>query len=34
MIENNCECYYCNGFYLELLKILLEWDDVIDLCVS
>lgn len=30
VIENNRECYHCNGSHPELLKTLLEWDDVTD----
>ncbi len=30
MIENNRECYHCNGSHPELLNTLLEWDDVTD----
>ena len=29
VIENNRECYHCNGSR-ELLNTLLEWDDVTD----
>jgi len=30
VIENNRECYHCNGSHPELLNTLLEWDDVTD----
>ncbi|CAD5109474.1 glycine-betaine demethylase subunit GbcA [Zestomonas carbonaria] len=30
VLENNRECYHCNGSHPELLKTLLEWDDVTD----
>ncbi|KXU39126.1 Rieske (2Fe-2S) protein [Ventosimonas gracilis] len=30
VMENNRECYHCNGSHPELLKTLLEWDDVTD----
>ncbi len=30
VIENNRECYHCNGSHPELLNTLLEWDDVND----
>jgi len=30
VIENNRECYHCNGSHPELLKTLLEWDDTTD----
>ena len=29
-MENNRECYHCNASHPELLKTLLEWDDVTD----
>jgi Rieske 2Fe-2S family protein len=30
VLENNRECYHCNGAHPELLNTLLEWDDVTD----
>jgi Rieske 2Fe-2S family protein len=30
VIENNRECYHCNGSHPELLNTLLEWDDTND----
>jgi len=30
VMENNRECYHCNGSHPELLNTLLEWDDVTD----
>ncbi len=30
VIENNRECYHCNGSHPELLNTLLEWDDTHD----
>jgi glycine betaine monooxygenase A len=30
VIENNRECYHCNGSHPELLNTLLEWDDTTD----
>lgn len=30
VIENNRECYHCEGAHPELLNTLLEWDDVTD----
>lgn len=30
VIENNRECYHCNGSHPQLLRTLLEWDDVND----
>ncbi|MGK9559446.1 Rieske (2Fe-2S) protein, partial [Salmonella enterica subsp. enterica] len=30
VLENNRECYHCNASHPELLKTLLEWDDVTD----
>ncbi len=27
VVENNRECYHCDGSHPELLKSLLEWDD-------
>ena len=30
VLENNRECYHCNGSHPEPLKTLLEWDDVTD----
>lgn len=30
VIENNRECYHCNGSHPELLRTLLEWDDTTD----
>ncbi|WP_163836244.1 aromatic ring-hydroxylating oxygenase subunit alpha [Spartinivicinus ruber] len=30
VIENNRECYHCNGSHPELLNSLLEWDDTTD----
>ena len=30
VLENNRECYHCNGSHPELLNTLLEWDDVTD----
>lgn len=30
VMENNRECYHCSGSHPELLKTLLEWDDVTD----
>jgi len=30
VIENNRECYHCNGSHPELLNTLLEWDDTED----
>ncbi|MGJ8524968.1 Carnitine monooxygenase oxygenase subunit [Halomonadaceae bacterium LMG 33818] len=30
VIENNRECYHCDGAHPELLNTLLEWDDVTD----
>ncbi len=30
VLENNRECYHCNGSHPELLKTLLEWDDTND----
>jgi len=30
VIENNRECYHCNGSHPELLSSLLEWDDTED----
>jgi Rieske 2Fe-2S family protein len=30
VIENNRECYHCNGAHPELLNSLLEWDDTED----
>lgn len=30
VLENNRECYHCNGSHPELLQTLLEWDDTND----
>ncbi len=30
VVENNRECYHCNGSHPELLRTLLEWDDTTD----
>lgn len=30
VLENNRECYHCNGSHPELLRTLLEWDDTND----
>ena len=30
VLENNRECYHCNGAHPELLNTLLEWDDTTD----